>query len=567
MNKNTDVYFSEIPNANIERTILDISRNIRTTCNFSELIPFYHEEVLPGDTFKVNTSIVCRLQTLLAPVCDDAYIDIAYFFCPNRILWNHWPEFMGENTQSAWLDEATYSLPLLSYPSGGFDTGTIADYFGIPVGVEPTDDDDKPHVLPFRAYAMICNEFYRDQNVTDPLNIPTGDSNQTGTNGDSYINDVANGGKPFKVAKFHDMWTTMLPSPQRGEAVSLNLISSDPLPIYTGPSRSDLSEFIIGPIADPTSKHYNVIMRGAYKDEAGTLSEKDYYINGKTSSTTEYLTVGESGSAKGFVPSNLWAFTNGVFSAVTVNELRLAFQLQKYYERLGYAGSRYREQLQAFFGVTSPDSRMMIPEYLGGNRIPLTIHQIANQAESSGANLGDLGAMSNTSDVQDSFVKSFVEHGYVIGVLCLRTNRSYSQGLARHWSRRTREEYFNPVFAHLGNQPHFKREIFLADSGSDNSDVFGYQEAWAEYRYAPSLNTAEMRPGVTNSLAHWHFGDYYTTAPTLSDSWIREDKSVVDRALAVTSETANQAFMDIYVQNIATRPVPMYSIPGLIDHF
>jgi hypothetical protein len=562
MNKDTNVYFTEIPSANIERTILDISRNIRTTANFSRLIPFYHAEVLPGDTFKVSTSIVCRLQTLLAPVCDDAYIDIAYFFCPNRILWTHWQEFMGENTQSAWLDPATYSLPLLSYPTGGFAKGTIADYFGIPTGVDPTGDENKPHVLPFRAYAMICNEFWRDQNLTDPLNIPTGDSNQTGTNGDSYINDVANGGMPFKVAKFHDFFTSMLPSPQRGAAVSLNLIDSGSqyLPVDSGKPR------FVGTYSQPDPIYNNQPIEFVKLGDRGVTSQTNYAI-GATGSGNAINQTSTTTSTVALVPSNLWADASGMMSSITVNELRLAFQLQKYYERLGYAGSRYREQLQAFFGVTSPDSRMMIPEYLGGHRIPLTIHQIANQAESATSNLGDLGAMSNTSDMQEYFTKSFVEHGYVIGVLCLRTNRSYSQGLERHWSRRTREEYFNPVFAHLGNQPHFKRELFLDDTNTTNNDVFGYQEAWAEYRYAPSLNTGEMRPGIANSLAHWHFGDYYTTAPTLSDAWIREDMSVVDRALAVTSSTADQAFMDIYVQNIATRPVPMYSIPGLIDHF
>ena len=251
---------------------------------------------------------------------------------------------------------------------------------------------------------------------------------------------------------------------------------------------------------------------------------------------------------------------------LSINELRLAFQLQKFYEKNARAGTRYREVLLEHFGVHSSDARMQIPEYLGGHRFPLAIHQVANQSQGTNDFLGDLGAMSSTADVHEDFVKSFEEHGFVIGVCVVRYDHSYPQGLEKFWSRENVTDYYWPVFANIGEQPVYGREIYWSATDADNNTVIGYQEAWADYRYKPNRVSGEMRPGIANSLASWHLADYYTSLPTLSDSWIREDPANVDRVLAVTSATSNQVFADFYFKNVCTRCMPMYSIPGLIDH-
>lgn len=569
MNRNTENHFAELPQVDVQRSIFDRSFTHKTSFNVGELIPFYLDEVLPGDTFNVTTSAVVRLQTLLTPIMDNVYMDTYFFFVPNRLVSDHWKEIMGESSDSAWLPKTEYAIPEVAYPENGWIVGTIADYMGIPVGVYSDNPKDRPMAFPFRAYALVCNEWFRDQNVSDPLNIPTGDANQTGSNGDNYITDVVNGGKPFKVAKYHDYFTSALPSPQRGESVNL--------PIGGVQLSSGTSGFKVGVgsqhdfAGDPA---YTPNLR--FKDSAGndswvgssvaTMSNNNMHVLGIASDSTTDST------AKRSWPTNLWTepiTLAGSVGATSINDLRLAFQMQKFYEKLARGGSRYREIIREMFGTTSPDARMMIPEYLGGHRFPLAIHQVTNTSQGAQDFLGDLGAMSNTADVHDDFLKSFTEHGFIIGVCCVRYDHSYPQGLNKMWSRRSRLDYYWPVFANIGEQPVLTREIYLANQNGDistNEDVFGYQEAWAEYRYFPDRVSGEMRPGIQNSLASWHLSDYYTEAPTLSDGWIREDKTNVDRVLAVTSEVSNQVFCDFYVKNITTRCMPMYSIPGLIDH-
>lgn len=569
MNRNVETHFAQLPQAEISRSIFDRSSTHKTSFNVGELIPFYVDEVLPGDSFQVTTSKVVRLQTLLTPVMDNLYLDTYFFFCPNRILWDHWKEFMGENTESAWIPTTSYQIPSISSPVGGFKTGTLADYFGLPIGIEWSNESSRrPSALPFRAYALICQEFFRDENLTDPLNIPTGDANQTGSNGSDYINDVANGGKPFIAAKFHDYFSSALPSPQKGPAVSVPLpsFSGGTFPVTTGNDQ----DYVPG--STPFrfySKWFD--SQNTWHDFGSLAQPANTTLTGSSGEGYQMGYNQGSGSMqtdKAYVfPANLQVSIpgspNGSFS---INELRLAFQLQKYYEKNARGGSRYTEILRSHFGVISPDARIQRPEYLGGNRISITVHEVLNNAQSSQDFLGDLGAMSVTSDVHEDFTHSFTEHGFVIGVCCLRYDHSYPQGLERFWSRRSVNDFYFPVMANIGEMPVYKSEIY-ADSTTMNDDsVFGYQEAWAEYRYKPDRVSGEMRPGIPNTLSSWHFSDYYTSAPTLSDAWIREDKTNVDRTLAVQSSVSNQAWMDVYVKNICTRCMPMYSIPGLIDH-
>lgn len=585
MNRNVESHFSQLPAAEIQRSTFDRSSSYKTSFNVGDLIPFYVDEVLPGDTFDITTAKVVRSQTMLTPVMDNIYLDTYYFFVPNRLVWKHWKEFCGENTQGAWAPTVEYTIPTIAPPEGGFATGTIADYMGLPVGVSwDASDDLAPSALPFRAYALICNEFFRDQNVSDPLLIPLDDANQSGVNTGNYISDVANGGLPFKAAKYRDYFTSSLPGPQKGESVGvpININPSSPLAVTTFPERT-ITDPVVYPLVFGTD--------GLMYTENGVLQPRsdatdlDYQWRGKTGIKASQTVGGNVQNTPALYKStyfedgngadhdrNVWyplnlgvTATDGAMS-FNVNELRIAFAYQRYLEALARSGSRYTELLLGLFGVRSPDARLQRPEYLGGNRIPVNVNEVTNTAQSEQDFLGDLAAKSQTGDVNHDFVKSFTEHGYLIGVMVARYDHSYSQGLQKFWTRKTFTDFYNPKFANLGEVPIYQAEIY-ANGNFSKDRIFGYQEIWADYRYRPNMVTGEMRPGVQNSLDFWHLADHYEEVPTLSDGWIREDKTNVDRVLAVTSQLSNQFWADIYIQNKCTRCMPMYSVPGLIDHF
>lgn len=550
MSRNENTRFALNPtNLDIARSTFRRDHSVKLSFNVGDVIPFYVDEVLPGDTFQVKTSMVARLQTLLTPMMDNLYLDTYFYFVPNRIVWQHWRELMGENTQSAWIPTVEYSVPQVSAPPGGWSIGSIADYMGIPTGVPRLF----VNALPFRAYALIMNEWFRDENLSDPLNIPVDDATLGGSNGTNYITDVVKGGMPFKAAKFHDYFTSALPAPQKGPDVTIPVSGGSNYPVQT------LSQDIPGSPTAPL--------------RVKTFDEMPYNVIGINKSTAPQpgsvwaSQNTTSGAADFFVPTNLWAINDGSVSAATINQLRMAFQVQKLYEKDARGGTRYIEILKSHFGVTSPDARLQRPEYLGGNRIPVNINQVVQSSatQSTGTPLGDTAAFSVTTDVHGDFIKSFVEHGFVIGVMVARYDHTYQQGLERFWSRKDRLDYYFPVFANIGEQPILNKEIYAQGTAQDD-EVFGYQEAWADYRYKPSRVAGEMRSKAPTSLDVWHLADEYTTLPKLSDAWIREDKTNVDRVLAVTSSVSNQMFADLYIQCKATRPMPVYSIPGLIDH-
>lgn len=550
MSRNENTRFALNPtNLDIARSTFRRDHSVKLSFNVGDVIPFYVDEVLPGDTFQVKTSMVVRLQTLLTPMMDNLYLDTYFYFVPNRIVWQHWRELMGENTQSAWIPTVEYSVPQVSAPAGGWSIGSIADYMGVPTGVPRLF----VNALPFRAYALIMNEWFRDENLSDPLNIPVDDATLGGSNGTNYITDVVKGGMPFKAAKFHDYFTSALPAPQKGPDVTIPVSGGANYPVQT------LSKEIPGSPTAPL--------------RVKTFDEMPYNVIGINRSTAPQPgSVWASqnttnGNADFFVPTNLWAINDGSVSAATINQLRMAFQVQKLYEKDARGGTRYIEILKSHFGVTSPDARLQRPEYLGGNRIPVNINQVVQSSatQADGTPLGDTAAFSVTTDVHGDFIKSFVEHGFVIGVMVARYDHTYQQGLERFWSRKDRLDYYFPVFANIGEQPILNKEIYAQGTTQDD-EVFGYQEAWADYRYKPSRVAGEMRSKAPASLDVWHLADEYTTLPKLSDAWIREDKTNVDRVLAVTSSVSNQMFADLYIQCKATRPMPVYSIPGLIDH-
>lgn len=550
MSRNENTRFALNPtNLDIARSTFRRDHSVKLSFNVGDVIPFYVDEVLPGDTFQLKTSMVARLQTLLTPMMDNLYLDTYFYFVPNRIVWQHWRELMGENTQSAWIPKPEYSVPQVTAPSGGWSIGSIADYMGIPTGVANLS----VNALPFRAYALIMNEWFRDENLSDPLNIPVDDATLGGSNGTNYITDVVKGGMPFKAAKFHDYFTSALPAPQKGPDVTIPVSGGSNYPVQT------LSQDIPGSPTAPL--------------RVKTFDEMPYNVIGINKSTAPQpgsvwaSQNTTSGNADFFVPTNLWAINDGSVSAATINQLRMAFQVQKLYEKDARGGTRYIEILKSHFGVTSPDARLQRPEYLGGNRIPVNINQVVQNSatQTDGTPLGDTAAFSVTTDVHGDFIKSFVEHGFVIGVMVARYDHTYQQGLERFWSRKDRLDYYFPVFANIGEQPILNKEIYAQGTTQDD-EVFGYQEAWADYRYKPSRVAGEMRSKAPASLDVWHLADEYTTLPKLSDAWIREDKTNVDRVLAVTSSVSNQMFADLFISCKATRPMPVYSIPGLIDH-
>jgi hypothetical protein len=564
MNRNTESHFSLSPHVDISRSRFDRSASLKTSFNAGDVVPFFLEEVLPGDTFSVDTSKVVRMQTLLTPMMDNVYLDTYYFFVPNRLVWDHWKEFCGENTESAWIPQTEYTMPQITSPADqGWSVGTLADYFGIPTGVAGLSVS----ALPFRAYALIMNEWFRDQNLQDPLVVPTDDSTVAGVNSGTFVTDVAKGGKPFIAAKYHDYFTSALPAPQKGPDVTIPVASGGNINIVgNGKALAITDGSLLGSWSGLRDSRYSV----NYAENLGLDV-------GSVSANTGAFAPVDGGKAVG-VPtleqlaghpenSGLIGVQSAIAQAATINQLRLAFQIQKFYEQQARGGSRYTEVVRSFFGVTSPDARLQRPEYLGGNRVPINVNQIVQQSgtESSGTPQGTVVGQSLTTDKHSDFTKSFTEHGLIIGVMVARYDHTYQQGLNRLWSRKDKFDFYWPVFANIGEQAIKNKEIFAQGNDKDN-EVFGYQEAWAEYRYKPNMVTGEMRSAYAQSLDVWHLADDYSSLPSLSDSWIREDKANIDRVLAVTSAVSNQFFADIYVKNYCTRPMPMYSVPGLIDH-
>lgn len=550
MSRNAQSRFALNPtNLDMSRSKFPRHSSVKFSFNVGDVVPFYIDEVLPGDTFNIRTSKVVRMQSLLTPIMDNLFLDYYFFFVPTRLVWDHWEEFNGENKTSAWTQETEYEIPQITSPADtGWNIGTIADYMGIPTGIPNLSVS----ALPFRAYALIMNDWFRDENLVDPLYISTGDAVTTGVNTRTNPSDYAAGGLPFKAAKFHDYFTSALPAPQKGPDVGIGLAGNAPVLPLAGQKNT----------VDP-SVAYTATFIGE-----GRLPDGVPFTLGFNESGAQSVSTGtvSGGAEQKPIIDNLFADL-GSATAVTINSLRLAFQMQKLYERDARGGTRYIEILKAHFGVTSPDARLQRPEYLGGSRVPININQVVQTSETtaSGTPQGNTAAFSVTTDTHKDVSKSFYEHGYVIGVCVARYPHVYQQGIERFWSRKTRFDYYWPVFANIGEQAILNKEIYATGTSTDD-EVFGYQEAWADYRYKPNRVAGEMRSSAPQSLDVWHLADDYSELPKLSASWIQEDSTVVDRVLAVSEQNADQLFCDVYIENYTTRCMPVYSIPGLVDH-
>jgi hypothetical protein len=548
MNRNNERHFNQVPETHVSRTRFKRDQNILTTFDAGKLIPFYVDEVLPGDTFSVDTAAIIRMTTPKYPVMDDAYIDFYYFFCPNRILWDNFKAFMGEANDAPWMPTKTYSTPKIKVGSGAYGKtpyeGSILDYMGIPTKIIETNEEltFKINALPIRAYVKIWNEFFRDQNVGNPAVWKSDDETVTYTdkNGneteEEILKEAITGGRCLPVNRFHDYFSSCLPYPQRGPEVTIALSGNAPVKMFDDKEMTD--------------PYFGSIYVG---NDLGKFE----------ASTTYPTEVGGKNVTGEGIPYKYMGADLQNIEAATINQLRQAFAVQHYYEALARGGSRYREQIAALFGVSISDKTVQVPEYLGGGRYHVNINQIvqtSGQQTATDTPIGETGAMSVTPINESSFTKSFEEHGFVIGVMCVRHNHSYQQGLERFWSRSDRLDYYFPQFANLGEQPVKKKEIMLTGTSTDD-ETFGYQEAWADYRMKPDRVSGKMRSNAEGTLDFWHYADNYETVPTLSQEWMNEGKTEIARTLIVQDEP--QFFGAIRVMNKTTRCMPLYSVPGL----
>lgn len=551
MNRNNERHFNQIPQMKASRTRFNRDQTILTTFDAGKLIPFYVDEVLPGDTFSVDTAAIIRMTTPKYPVMDDSFIDFYYFFCPNRILWDNFKHFMGEVEETPWAPAKTYSVPQVKINGTNAkpapDERSILDYMGVPTKVK------KPfsiNALPIRAYVKIWNEFFRDENVDNAAVLKTDDADVNYEFGNENSmqeaeNNAYEGGNLLPVNKFHDYFTSCLPYPQRGPDVTLPMAGNAPVKIYGNEELTQEPNWLYN---ERTYAGGNNVGAKIYAADPSTTQENKLQWNG-------VYTGHEDTNQTAYIGANLAEVTGA-----TINQLRQAISVQQYYEALARGGSRYREQIQALWNVTISDKTVQVPEYLGGGRYHVNINQVVQTAENDKTPLGETGAMSVTPINESSFTKSFEEHGFVIGVCCVRHNRSYQQGLERFWSREDRLDYYVPQFANIGEQPVKKKEIMLTGDATDE-ETFGYQEAWADYRMKPNRVSGLMRSNATGTLDFWHYGDYYESVPTLSQEWMEEGKKEIARTLVVEDEP--QFFGAVRVANKTTRRMPLYSVPGL----
>lgn len=551
MNRNTNYNFSNVPTIDSKRSTFNRDSGLKTTFNAGQLIPIYCDEVLPGDTFSMTLANITRMTTPIYPVMDCANMDTYFFYVPNRILWEHWKEFNGEDTTGTWTQTIDYDIPqITSGSSTPFLENTIMDYLSIPTKVNNLSVNH----LPIRAYCMIWNEFFRDQNLQDPCYMSKQDTTTTAivtadlTNYD-YITKTQKGGLPLPVCKYHDYFTSALPNPQKGEEVLLPLGST--ANVFAGNIQSN-------------NVSTNPIF---WRNVNGELPYGNMTIACESSTGANYGITGTTipqGSPL-LYPNNLYADLSTA-TAATINQLRQAFQIQKLLERDARGGTRYTELLRSHFGVTSPDSRLQRPEYLGGSRVPIGMDQVVQTSSTDGTSpQGHTAAFSLTGNNEHVFTKSFTEHGYILGLCCVRTEHTYQQGIEKMWSRKNRFDFYWPALANIGEQAILNKEIYAQGTSADN-EAFGYQEAWADYRYKPSKVTGMMRSNYSQSLDCWHYADEYETQPILSNNWIKETTANIDRTISVTSALAHQFIADFAFKCMTTRPMPVYSVPGMIDH-
>jgi len=539
-NKSVSVHqFAMIPKSDIPRSAFRRQSTHKTSFNAGYLVPIYVDEVLPGDTFSCKMTAFGRLATPIFPFMDNLHLDSFFFFVPNRLVWNNWVKFMGEQENPG--DSTSFVIPQMVSPSGGYTPLSLQDYMGLPTAGQILPPNTVSHSSLFlRAYNLIFNEWFRDENLQDSLVV---DKDDGPDNPADYV--------LVRRGKRHDYFTSCLPWPQKGESVTLPLGTSAP---------------VLGLM---TSNVANVATTNPSYDTNGDLIATGTRVYTSINALDVINSAGTAGSGGHHL--NVWADLSEA-TAATINQLRQSFQIQKLLERDARGGTRYTEIVRAHFGVISPDARLQRPEYLGGGSSPVVINPIAQTSGSPGAGAytdtpqGNLAAMGTTLAHGHGFTQSFTEHGMIIGLVSVRADLSYQQGLRKMWSRSTRYDFYFPEFAMLGEQAVLNKEIYVTGTATDN-DAFGYQERWAEYRYFPSMITGLMRSTTSNAIDQWHLSQRFLGLPTLNSSFI-EDNPPVERVTAVGAAAAGQQLLlDTFFDIKTVRPMPVYSVPGLIDHF
>lgn len=534
MNRNQTNFFAQEATIDIQRSMWTTDHNHKTTFNNGQLIPFFVDtDILPGMTIKNTTSVLIRMQTPKYPIMDNLYLDTYYFKVPIWTIWEHWKAFNGENEDGAWTQTTEYEVPTIKINTDKtIGAGDLLRYMGWPMNVGGIQGN----AFGVRAYWRSVNFWFRDQNLIAPFKYNEGDDTTT------FDGTGITGGTPFKVAKFHDYFTSALPEPQKGTAVTTPLGT-------TAPIMSNNNQV--------TTSVENTQKGLFWTSQSAGQNQRQIGIVSATPDGTPFIFGNETG-----LTADL---TNA--TAATINALRLAFATQRILEKDARFGTRYNEIIRGQFGVTSPNASLHVPEYLGGNRIPINIETVLQNSSSDAESpLGQTGAFSVSFDINEDFTKSFDEHCVLIGVCCVRAQHTYQQGLARMWTRKRRLDYYWPSLAHIGNQPIYNYEIYAQGTDEDN-EVFGYKEAWAEYKYKPNRISGELSSQYAKSLDAWHFGDDYNSLPILSEEWISEPIEYVDRTLLVQSSKANQFIADFEIQQEVAAPMPVHCTPGLIDHF